>query len=1059
MKPVKLILSAFGPYAQTMPAIAFDAFEERGLFLISGDTGAGKTTIFDAICFALYGTTSGSYRDSKNLRSEYAEAGTESFVDFYFTHQGQNYHVWRQPEYQRPKQRGGKDMVRKPARAILYREGSSPVEGLRQVNAAVEELLHVNEKQFKQIAMIAQGEFWELLNAGTEQRTEILRTIFATDAYNRIEYRLKERLNDSEGRRDRTERSLVQYFRDVRAPENSPLQERLTRLQEQAEHAGSAWNLEEMLDIIRELLEADAACAEAAAGEEQAAAEKLRQLQERLALAQAANRQLLHLAQLREEKAALDKRKEEMESKRLRLSRQKAAVREVLPSYRLWSTKRKEIEAQERLIADKKEALALAGTRAKEAAGRLAEAVKRRPEAETLRKQAESIGAERERYQEREQWLSRRSRLEKEKTDLERDSSAVSAKEAALRKQLETWRAEISLRRNKPVELVEAQGREKELEKLQEAAAGACRRDFPVWREGQRELEELQGRFLAARKRYDAAAEKRQQAERALDNCRAGILAQHLTEGKECPVCGAIHHPKPAVLAGDAVTEQEVCEYKRDELRLGEEKNDALVATESAKTRLESLTQQLRGSLLECLAHPLIGIDGSGKTTKELAEAAEAAGERLRRKAAALQQEIETLQQACRELRKTEQALEAAQGQEAKKLEERKEELRQKMQQNAEALAEANTACRSLVRGSYDSWAEAEKEMQRLLAKAQELLDAIDWAVQGQHDAERQASETEAALSTLEAALQRQRQDESRLAEALDRSLKEQGFSSQEELLHFVTSEQELEAAEQELGEYGKNVAANAAQLATAEAEAAGKEPVALEELREKEAEQSRAVEQLRGQRNEVENRIRNNRDKVQRMEALQDALNKARKESSVCRRLYELVRGTTGNGKITLEQYIQAAGFDRILAAANRRLLPMSDGQYELFRQEDSVGKRTGNFLDLEVLDNYTGHRRPVGSLSGGESFKASLSLALGLSDTVSASLGGIQMDALFIDEGFGTLDRKSIDAAMEVLLHLSGSGRLVGIISHREELTENIPQQIKVTKTRGGSRIKVEL
>ena len=158
------------------------------------------------------------------------------------------------------------------------------------------------------------------------------------------------------------------------------------------------------------------------------------------------------------------------------------------------------------------------------------------------------------------------------------------------------------------------------------------------------------------------------------------------------------------------------------------------------------------------------------------------------------------------------------------------------------------------------------------------------------------------------------------------------------------------------------------------------------------------------------------------------------------------------------MEQYIQAAGFDGIIAAANRRLRPMSEGQYELYRREDSLGKKSNNFLDLEVLDNYTGRRRPVGNLSGGESFKASLSLALGLSDTVSSNLGGIQMDALFVDEGFGTLDRKSIENAMDILINLSGTNKLVGIISHREELMENIPQQIKVKKTKEGSQIAIE-
>jgi exonuclease SbcC len=204
-----------------------------------------------------------------------------------------------------------------------------------------------------------------------------------------------------------------------------------------------------------------------------------------------------------------------------------------------------------------------------------------------------------------------------------------------------------------------------------------------------------------------------------------------------------------------------------------------------------------------------------------------------------------------------------------------------------------------------------------------------------------------------------------------------------------------------------------------------------------------------------VDYRIRVNTEKTRKIREQKDYFEKYQKEDSVCTRLYQLVTGQTGNGKITLEQYIQAAGFDGIIRAANRRLLPMSDGQFELFRKEDAPGKRSNTFLDLEVLDNSTGHRRPVGDLSGGESFKAALSLALGLSDTISSNIGGVQMDALFIDEGFGTLGRKSIQSAMDILAGLSGTSKLVGIISHREELVENIPQQIRVYKDKKGSHI----
>ena len=217
-------------------------------------------------------------------------------------------------------------------------------------------------------------------------------------------------------------------------------------------------------------------------------------------------------------------------------------------------------------------------------------------------------------------------------------------------------------------------------------------------------------------------------------------------------------------------------------------------------------------------------------------------------------------------------------------------------------------------------------------------------------------------------------------------------------------------------------------------------------------------MNKIRSTVNSTQHRIDMNSEKQSNIIFKRGDLEKSDREYTICKRLYDLVKGSTSKGKITLEQYIQAAGFDGIIAAANRRLLPMSDGQYELYRQESSIGKKSNNFLDLEVLDKYTGHRRPVGSLSGGESFKASLSLALGLSDTVSSNLGGIQMDALFVDEGFGTLDHKSMDSAMDALVNLSGSNKLVGIISHREELMESIPQQIKVKKSKEGSQITVE-
>ena len=349
-------------------------------------------------------------------------------------------------------------------------------------------------------------------------------------------------------------------------------------------------------------------------------------------------------------------------------------------------------------------------------------------------------------------------------------------------------------------------------------------------------------------------------------------------------------------------------------------------------------------------------------------------------------------------------------------------------------------------------------ELDNTLKRISELNQLLDSVTRAREAADKGVTAIAAELKTLSESLESQKTAENSLKEALDKKMAENRFKDISAMNELVVSEDELSSREKEINGYKQAVATNETQLTQAKADAKGKEIVDVAALQELCHQQQLAVDSIRKQENAVSNRLGTNLDKRESIISRRDELERAQKEYGICDRLYKLVRGTTGNGKITLEQYIQAAGFDGIIAAANRRLIPMSDGQFELYRQEDTLGKKSNNFLDLEVLDNSTGHRRPVGNLSGGESFKASMSLALGLSDTVSSNLGGIQMDALFIDEGFGTLDRKSIDSAMDILVNLSGANKLVGVISHREELVENIPQQIHVAKTKAGSEITID-
>lgn len=321
MKPSKLIISAIGPYAGKLPEIKFDAFEEKGLFLISGDTGAGKTTIFDAICFALYGTTSGTYRDTKNLRSEYAVDSAQSYVDFYFSHQGREFHVWRQPSYERKKQRGSGVILEKE-KAVLYEEGQAPIEGLTQVNNAVKELLHIDEKQFKQIVMIAQGEFWDLLNAKTDQRTEILRTIFLTNGYKNIEYKLKDRMDTSYKNKGNAENSIIQHFQDVSANEDDELFHELEELKGRAGRSGSAWNLDEILDVMERLIMSDREKLKCMEEELKKAERELQKNKDELARAVTNNRFIERRDKLEKDKEELEKRRTEIDGIILLLEKQ-----------------------------------------------------------------------------------------------------------------------------------------------------------------------------------------------------------------------------------------------------------------------------------------------------------------------------------------------------------------------------------------------------------------------------------------------------------------------------------------------------------------------------------------------------------------------------------------------------------------------------------------------------------------------------------------------------------------------------------------------------------------
>ena len=933
MKPIKLIISAIGPYADEPLEIDFSQFSGKGLFLISGDTGAGKTTIFDAICFALYGETSGHYRDTKNLRSQYAAPGTKSYVDFYFSHQGEEYRIYRQPGYLRAKQRG-EGLIEEKEKAVLYCGAETPQEGKTQVDRRIKELLSISFEQFKQIAMIAQGEFWELLNASTQERTEILRTIFMTERYQRLEQKLRERRNAGLNEKKRLENSVVQYFNEAAAGPKSQLAEDLQKLQEQTAASGGAWDLAAMLDLLAALLAEDEAENTLVQADLQAA----NQLLDEHKTALNDNKLLDRLAEHQERQRQLAAQGPTMEAQAQLLQRQKAARREVQPVFQRWQ------DAQ--------------------------------------------------------------AQAAKTEADIEKQKQAVAQAEAAQRQSAAVLTPEQL--QQAPVQLAEWQSQGRRLADLAADVKKLLSEVWPGYDKEKIKLQNKQNDFAAARREYERLEQQYKQREQILESCRAGILAQTLAEGQPCPVCGSTQHPSPARLPAEAVTEADLKQSKAALERAQQTKDKLLREAENAKGVLQKQAEQLREKALQCLA-----------VAGELAAVALPAGE-------VEGSDLPPL-------------LQQAQAGLAAQIEKNQQEQRA-LGQKCLAYIEAARLEKSLARPA---------SVKQAIAQAQQAAEAV----------QRLQSTAAGSLETLRQSLREQQTGVEACQAEFAAVLQEKGFADEAQFKSLLATEEEISQTEETLNQYHQAVQTNKEQLAQSTEDAKGRVLVDEAALQQQVQAQAQLVADLQTESNLLQTRLTQNGRLQQNIAAQKEPLAAACQESQLCSQLYNLISGNISEkNKITFEQYIQAAGFDNIIAAANRRLLPMSDGQFELFRVQEAGNKRSKASLDLEVQDNFTGQRRPVGNLSGGESFKASLSLALGLSDTVSGDLGGVQMDVLFVDEGFGTLDRKSIENALDILLSLSGANKLVGIISHREELVENIPQQIRVRKSKNGSSIEID-
>lgn len=1082
MKPTKLVMQAFGAYAE-QTEIDFTQFEEKGLFLICGDTGAGKTTIFDAISYALYGEASGSYRDTKNLKSEYVDKKVESFVDFYFTHQGKDYHVCRKPSFKYTNRNGKPD--EQAEKVIFYQpdgttlEGAKNVDGTKEKPGAIPQLLNMDAGQFMQVAMIAQGEFWKLLNAKTNERTEILRTIFQTDAYKKLELKLKNRMDVSFAARKEKEQSISQSFREVKVdpaeisegisgilaedlaedPEEQPrsVVQRICDLQEKLQDSKAVWNIEEMLTLLQAVIGEDTEKAKQKETVLAQAEEELRKLQGTLVSAKDNNAILERYARTKEEQEVLESQKGLFEERRIQLDRTKQATYKVKPEYDAWSAKEHEWERTKQLITDGAQTLVDCQTRAGMADAKVKETEALRPEAEQCQKIVDKVREEEPRYKEREMLQHELGQIQLQLATEEQQEAALVTAEQMLQKRIGELQEQQAVWKEEPQQLAQAQAAHDKLLDSQKKTESIAKNLIPAWRRKQQELEEAQREYRENQDAYESAKEAFTHADRLYRANLVGILASDLAEGEPCPVCGATHHEKLATLVEASVTEEQCKELKAVEEKKLDAFNQATASASSLRADVQAKGQQIKEEIRGCMTPEFIG---GVEALEELIASFERQRAKLVDAVAQSRERLDTLQKNCEKLREVEAMLARAQGTEMARLAEQRKSLVEERQSLIAKQAASQATLAALQTLSYPDWEAAMQAGNHALARVTEIQTALDTAAKEKRSADEAVARVQASIATQKQALEQQKSDAQMLKQRLNEKLTACQFASVEEMQAQVATDAEIHAEEAKLADYDKKVTEVAARLSQLEQEqdARHRTLVDLEQLQQEHTSKRVQVETLRTALQAITFRIQNNCEKQQNIRAQQVAYEKAKKENDTSYRLYTLVSGQTRNGKITFEQYIQAAGFDSILQAANRHLLPMSDNQFQLYRQTNAVGKQTNTFLDLEVLDISTGKRRPVGNLSGGESFKASLSLALGLSDTIAENRGGIQMDALFVDEGFGTLDSKSLEETKDALLSMSGENKLVGIISHRDELMD-IPQKLRVTKGRGGSRIQMEL
>lgn len=1022
MRPILLAMTAFGPYRER-EIIDFTQLEDHRIFVISGNTGAGKTTVFDAICYALYGSASGEDRsEPRMLRSHFASEEIHTSVELTFAVGARVYRVFRQMGH-----RKGGNKTETGAKIELYEQAAGQEIPLvdrftvPDVNAAIEQIIGLSKDQFSQIVMLPQGEFRKLLTSDTDNKEEILRRIFRTDMYQKLEEhfhrksrQLKEELNSAKLELDM---HMKQPQATLPVREGSRISHTL-----QQEFYNALQVIEGLHDEIvhYKQLAAEAEARKAALNE------SLQKKEEQHREAIAIQAKLDELAQKREKRTAMEQQQAEIAELERKLELAERAA-QIEPIEEMMLAAMRDAEDKQKQTEHKR--------------GELEKAEQAWIEAE-------------KRWREEEAQESRRTEAERELRQLmelvpvvdtldarNQEVKRLRYEEHSCKQSLERVEAELGaareFRREKSEQIRRMESETSSLPEKREALSRL--RQQALLMKDMLELEKQIQAFVRLEEEREQMLRKIRAEHDHLETLwvegQAALLAKHLHQGDPCPVCGSVDHPRKGEAAGPLPSREELQEAKNRLRHCEQELSEAKAQAAASRTGWQSKSAELLAEY--------------GAPSEEIAEQYS----RMVQEGKKLKAEVESLEQLTAQLQQEKQVLEQA--------EERMEKLSQDkerfLEQYRELTVQLNTK-QSLLDKELERIPEQLRSAGQLAVVLQQQQAQLDLLVanwkqaqeQWQHARTRLAEE-KASLLQMEKHWAEAQAREAQLKERFELELSKAGFTDTV-LYQAARMPESARLSERSVIESFKTAyAVLVQQLDELERALAGQEPVDLQQLTADMTEIKQSLEQTAAELQLSWHYVRE-ADRI--MHAIESADRKAKDLERQLEQIMDVYQALKGDNplKLSFERYILIEFLEQILHAANVRLHDLSGGQFILERSDrlESRGKQSG--LGLDVYDAYTGQYRDVKTLSGGEKFNASLSLALGMSDVIQSHQGGISIEMMFIDEGFGSLDEESLHKAIAALIDLQRSGRMIGVISHVQELKAAFPAILQVSKTREG-------